>query len=42
MKRKMMPAAILFLLVFTHAHAQIDPMPSWNDGRRERRRSSSS
>jgi hypothetical protein len=25
-------AAFLFLLVFARAHAQTDPLPSWNDG----------
>ena len=25
-------AALLFLLLFVEAHAQTDPLPSWNDG----------
>jgi hypothetical protein len=29
---RMIEAGFLFLLVFAQAHAQTDPLPSWNDG----------
>ena len=32
MINRMMGAGFLFLLVFAQAHAQTDPLPSWNDG----------
>ena len=32
MTNRMMLATVLFLLAFAQAHAQTDPLPSWNDG----------
>ena len=32
MINRMIAALFLFLLIFAHAYAQTDPLPSWNDG----------
>ena len=32
MRNRMIGAGFLFLLGFVQAHAQTDPLPSWNDG----------